>query len=378
VGDALLVATAARLRQCLGAATTIGRLGGDEFAAILVGHEGADEIGLMAQRLIDIANAPHLIEGQSIRVGASIGLALSDGSHTPPDELFKNADIALYAAKSEARGGFRFFEMAMQVELLQKQALRADLAGALDRGEFSLAYQALVDTKRDRVAGFEALLRWTHPERGAVGPDLFVPIAEETGQIVAIGEWVLRTACAEAMRWPDHISVAVNLSSRQFSAGDLVQLVQDVLAETGLPAARLELEITETVLMRDSHGNMQMLRRLRDLGVRIALDDFGTGFSSLAYLQRFPFSKIKIDRAFISALPGNDESLAIVRSVIGLGQSLGLKVTAEGVETRAQLDLVRAGCDEAQGYYLSQPVPAEQVAGVISRLETRSVARLAS
>ena len=370
VGDALLVGTAARLRQCLGETTTVGRLGGDEFAAILVGHEGADEVGVIAQKLIDAANAPHLIDGQSVRVGASIGVALSDGlTASPPDELFKNADIALYAAKSEARGGFRFFEMAMQIELLQKQALRADLAGALDRGEFSLAFQPLVDLKRDRVAGFEALLRWTHPQRGAVGPDLFVPVAEETGQIVAIGEWVLRTACAEAMTWPDHISVAVNLSSRQFSAGDLPKLVQDVLAETGLPASRLELEITETVLLRDSQANMQMLRQLRDLGVRIALDDFGTGFSSLVYLQRFPFSKIKIDRTFISALPDNDESLAIVRSVIGLGQSLGLRVTAEGVETQAQLDLVRAGCDEAQGYYLSQPVPADLVPGVIARLE---------
>ena len=309
VGDALLAGTAARLRQCLGPDAVIGRLGGDEFAAILVGHEGADEIGVIAQRLIDVANAPHLIEGQSIRVGASIGLALSDGSHTPPDELFKNADIALYAAKSEARGGFRFFEMAMQVELLQKQALRADLAGALDRGEFSLAFQPLVDMKQDRVAGFEALLRWTHPKRGAVGPDLFVPIAEETGQIVAIGEWVLRTACAEAMNWPEHYqrrgqSLVAPIQRRRSRA----KLVQDVLAETGLPASRLELEITETVLLRDSQDNMQMLRRLRDLGVRIALDDFGTGFSSLAYLQRFPFSKIKIDRPSSAPCPATTKA----------------------------------------------------------------------
>ena len=253
--------------------------------------------------------------------------------------MFKNADIALYAAKSEARGGFRFFEPAMQVELLQKQALRADLAGALERGEFSLAYQPLVDLQQDRVAGFEALLRWhasearrcrarpVHPDRRRDRPDRR-----------ASANGCCARPAPQAMNWPEHISVAVNLSSRQFSAGDLRDWCRTVLAETGLPASRLELEITETVLLRDSQANMQMLRRLRDLGVRIALDDFGTGFSSLAYLQRFPFSKIKIDRAFISGLPGNEESQAIVRSVIGLGQSLGLRVTAEGVETAAQLD----------------------------------------
>lgn len=368
VGDRLLVDTAERLRACLGAETTIARLGGDEFAAILVGHEGSDELGLVAQKLIDAANAPHAIDGQSVRVGVSIGVAASSGTE-PSEDLFKKADIALYAAKSEARGGFRFFETAMETGLLRKQALRTDLAGALERGEFRLAFQPLVDLKHDRVAAFEALLRWNHPLRGPVSPEQFIPVAEETGLIVELGTWVLRTACAEAIHWPDHVSVCVNLSSRQFVGHDLPQLVADVLAQTGLPASRLELEITETVLLRDSDANMQMLTALRDLGVRIALDDFGTGFSSLVYLQRFPFSKIKIDRTFIAGLPASEESQAIVRSIIGLGQSLGLRVTAEGVETEAQLEVVRNGCDEAQGYLLSEPVASGDVPAVIARLE---------
>ncbi len=271
-----------------------------------------------------------------------------------PDQLFRNADIALYIAKTDSRGGFQFFETAMQIELWQKQALRADLAGALDRGEFTLAFQPLLDLKEDRIGGFEALLRWRHLKRGDVPPDQFIPMAEETGLIVPIGEWALRTACAQAMHWPAHVSVAVNLSSRQFTAGDLPQIVKRVLEETGLPASRLELEITETVLLRDTEANMQMLRQLRDLGVRIALDDFGTGFSSLAYLQRFPFSKIKIDRTFISGLPDSEESQAIVRSVIGLGKSLGLRVTAEGVETEAQFNWVQQWLQRGAGIFPEQ------------------------
>jgi diguanylate cyclase (GGDEF)-like protein/PAS domain S-box-containing protein len=376
VGDRVLVDTAARMRRCLGPEATIARLGGDEFAAIVTGHEGRDELGVIAEKLIEAANTPHLIDRQPVRVSVSIGVTVGF-PHDLPAELFKKADIALYAAKSEARGGFRFFEPAMEIALSQKQALRTDLAGALERGEFVLAYQALVDLNRDGVAGFEALLRWNHPVRGQVSPETFIPIAEDTGLIVELGKWVLRSACAEATAWPSHISVAINLSSRQFVGGDLPRLVEQVLAETGLPASRLELEITETVLLRDSVANMQMLKSLRDLGVRIALDDFGTGFSSLVYLQRFPFSKIKIDRTFVAGLPESEESQAIVRSIIGLGQSLGLRVTAEGVETQAQLDWVRNGCDEAQGYLLSEPVPASEVADVITRLEGRRRPRLA-
>jgi EAL domain-containing protein (putative c-di-GMP-specific phosphodiesterase class I) len=312
-----------------------------------------------------------------VRVGASIGIAVA-GRATRPDELFKNADIALYAAKTEARGAHRFFEPSMHIELMQRQALRSDLANAIERGEFALAYQPLVDLRTDRVASFEALLRWNHPRRGPISPEEFIPVAEESGLIVPIGEWVLRQAAREAMRWPADVAVAVNLSPRQFATDGLADTVKRVLAETGLQASRLELEITETVLMRDSNTNLETLRRLRNAGVRIALDDFGTGFSSLGYLQRFPFSKIKIDRAFVSGLPGSEESQAIVRSVIGLGQSLGMKVTAEGVETPAQLAWVRNGCDEAQGYLLSRPVAAAEVFGVLAEIDgSRRVRRLA-
>jgi diguanylate cyclase (GGDEF)-like protein len=368
VGDILLVSVANRLREVLGPEVTIARLGGDEFAAILVGHDGENEIAMIAMRLIETVGAPHHANGQPVRVGASIGIAMASRESAAMDDLFKDADIALYAAKTEARGAYRFFEPSMQIELLQKQALRSDLADALEHGEFALAFQPLVDLHTDRVACFEALLRWNHPRRGLVSPDEFIPVAEESGLIVPMGEWVLRQAAREAMRWPTEVAVAVNLSPRQFAAEGLAEMVERVLGETGLPAERLELEITETVLMRDSNANMQTLRRLRERGVRIALDDFGTGFSSLGYLQRFPFSKIKIDRAFISGLPDSEESQAIVRSVIGLGQSLGMRVTAEGVETSAQLAWVRNGCDEAQGYLLSRPVAATDVARVLADL----------
>ncbi len=368
VGDAVLIRTAERLRDCLPAGTTIARLGGDEFAVILVNEESRYDVGLLASRILDVASAPYLIEGQSVRVSACIGIAVGS-LHEPPDEVFRDADIALYAAKSDMRGGFRFFEPAMEVSLQQRQSLRADLAMALERGEFHLVYQPLVDTRTGAVSGFEALLRWGHPQRGPIPPDVFIPVAEESGLIVPIGEWVLRTAAAEACNWADGITIAVNLSPRQFADGDLAPLVERVLAETGLPAQRLEIEITESVQLTGSNSNVETLQRLRNLGVRIALDDFGTGFSSLAYLQRFAFSKIKIDRSFVSGLPESGESRAIVRSVIGLGRALGMRVTAEGVETEGQFDWVKDDCDEAQGYYLSRPVPAAEIAGLVARLE---------
>jgi diguanylate cyclase (GGDEF)-like protein/PAS domain S-box-containing protein len=366
-GDVLLVSVANRMREVLGETVTIARLGGDEFAAILTSHDGQNEIAMVAMRLIEAVSAPHMLNGQPLRVGASIGIAMAATGARVAD-LFKDADIALYAAKTEARGSYRFFEVSMQIGLLEKQALRSDLADALEGHEFSLAFQPLVDLHSNRVAGFEALLRWEHPRRGFVPPDEFIPIAEESGLIVPIGEWVLREAALQAVHWPSDVAVAVNLSSRQFADDDIVEMIERVLVETGLPASRLEVEITETVLMRDTEANMRTLRRLRDHGVRIALDDFGTGFSSLGYLQRFPFSKIKIDRAFISDLPASEESQAIVRSVIGLGKSLGMKVTAEGVETPEQLAWIRNGCDEAQGYLLSRPVSARDVPRVLAEL----------
>ena len=377
-GDALLKSAAERLLATLPDGATVARLGGDEFAAIVAtGHDGAEAL---ARKVLVAIAAPHRIDGQSIPAGASIGVALKGDAATTPEQILKHADIALYTAKSEARGTFRLFETAMDSGLKQRQALRIDLRVALERGEFVLAYQPLLDLHTDRVANFEALLRWHHPDKGVVPPDVFIPLAEETGLMADIGAWVLRTACAEATKWPRGVSVSVNLSSRQFANGNLTATVEDALAMSGLRAQRLELEITESVLLRDSEANLSTLRQLREMGVRIALDDFGTGFSSLAYLQRFPFSKIKIDRGFVSGLPASLESQAIVRSVIGLGQALGMRVTAEGVETSAQFDWVRAGCDEAQGYLISRPVPASEVPALIARFGGRNWqnARLAS
>jgi diguanylate cyclase (GGDEF)-like protein len=367
VGDALLVEMATRLAACVGPPNIVARLGGDEFAIIMLEHADTAALARLAQRILDIVRVPHSIDGQVLRVGASIGIALSKAA-SDADQILSNADIALYAAKGDARGGFRFFEPAMVSGLQQRQALRADVAAALDNGEFELAYQPIVDLRSGTVCCFEALLRWHHPQRGLVPPDIFIPIAEESGAIIDIGDWVVRTACVEATRWPDTIRVAINLSSRQFISGDLACLVASVLKVTGLAPGRVELEITESVLMKDSHENLRTLGQLRDMGVRIALDDFGTGYSSLAYLQRFAFNKLKIDRSFISGLPASGESQAIVRSVVGLGKSLGIRITAEGVETKAQLDWVAAGCDEAQGYFLGRPVPADEIPAVISLL----------
>lgn len=378
VGDAVLQGTASRLRQCADAGHTVARLGGDEFAVIVTGYADVAEVRKLARSIIAAANRPHEVSGETALVGASAGISLS--GTRDPERLLKEADIALYAAKGDARGGFRIFEPAMEAGLNERQALRADLRVGLELRQFELHYQPIVDLKRGMVSGFEALLRWRHPRHGFVSPETFIPLAEETGLILAIGDWALHTACAEAATWPEEISVAINLSTRQFRDNNLVDIIEHALDRSGLPHSRLELEITETVLLKDSFANLITLRRLRESGIRIALDDFGTGYSSLGYLQRFPFSKIKIDRSFTSGLPQSEESQAIVRSVIGLGRALGMRVTAEGVENAAQLDWIRSGCDEAQGYFLSRPVPADMVPGLIEEFAARTSerARLAS
>lgn len=368
VGDRLLAETARRLIETLRPQDTIARLGGDEFAIILHDRPKRSEIAVLARRLLKVTGKVHDDDGDLITVGASIGIALSEGLDGNADHILRAADIALYAAKSEARGTFRFFEPAMETDLLQRRTLRGELALAVERNEFELAYQPLIDLHSGRVSGFEALIRWRHPDKGLVPPDVFIPIAEESGLINPIGEWVLRTACAEASTWPGETWVAVNLSSRQFRTRDLAGKVKSAMAAAKLDSHRLELEITESVLLEDTKSNMATLLELKGLGLRIALDDFGTGYSSLGYLKRFPFSKIKIDRSFISGLPENDESKAIVKMVIGLGKSLGMLVTAEGVETAAQLDWVKRGCDEAQGYLISRPVPASQIPALLERL----------
>jgi diguanylate cyclase (GGDEF)-like protein len=378
VGDAVLIETARRLRASVRPQDTIARLGGDEFAVIVTGYSGRTELLRLAQGLLDAAMEPHHIDGLTVSVGASAGIALSVPGKDDANRLFKNADIALYVAKAEARGSYCFFEPAMEVGMQQRQALRADLAAALDRQQFELAFQPLVDLHTGRVASFETLLRWRHPELGMIAPDVFIPLAEESGLMIGIGDWVLRQACIEAQNWPAEISLAVNLSTKQFGDDGLADTIAATLEFTGLACERLELEITESVLLKDNKTNLLTLNRLRDMGIRIALDDFGTGYSSLGYLQRFPFSKIKIDRSFISGLPDSDESQAIVRSVIGLGKSLGMKVTAEGVETIAQLDWVKGGCDEAQGYLLSRPIPASDIPALIARINGEAGQRRAS
>jgi diguanylate cyclase (GGDEF)-like protein len=371
LGDLLLKGMADRLNQCVRSGDLVARLGGDEFVIIAEGAD-ATEAGKLAQRFADAASTPLSIEGELVRLGASIGIALADGADKDPDRVFRNADIALYAAKADTRGSYRVFEPAMEAGLQERQSLRADLRVALENGELELQYQPLVDLRSEQVSSFEALLRWRHPVRGLVLPEVFIPIAEESGLIVAIGDWVLNTACKEAAKWPDAISVAVNFSTREFANGDLADNVARALGRSGLPARRLEAEITESVLLKKSRHNLDMLHRLRELGVRIALDDFGTGYSSLSYLQQFPFSKIKIDRSFITGLPLSEPSQAIVRSVIGLGIALGMRVTAEGVETAAQYEWVRLGCNEAQGYYLSPAVTPAEVPDVIERLNARA------
>jgi len=372
VGDALLRAAAGRLAGCAGPGGTVARLGGDEFAIVqdglADGQQGAAEL---ASRVAALLAQPFEVEGHQLSVGASIGIALGPRDGLDPDGLLRNADLALYRAKADARGGWRFFEPEMDAHVKARRALESDLRGALSRGEFEVHYQPLVALDLDAVAGFEALVRWRHPERGMVSPADFIPLAEEVGLIGPIGEWVLRQACAEAAGWPGRIKVAVNLSPVQFKGRDLTATVVSALAASGLAPSRLELEITESVLMQEDEATLQTLHRLRALGVRISMDDFGTGYSALSYLSRFPFDKIKIDRSFVGDLPGSD-SLAIVRAITGLGRSLGIVTTAEGVETAGQLEqLRREGCGEAQGYLFSRPVPASEIGRVIAAVDGR-------
>ena len=314
-------------------------------------------------------SAPHEIEGNRLAIGTSIGIAVSPEDGTNPEQLLKNSDLALYGAKADGRGAYRFFEAAMNTAMKARREMEADLREALGAGQLALHYQPIFNLETDRVCGCEALLRWDHPELGAVSPADFIPVAEATGLIVPIGEWVLREACREATTWPDELKIAVNLSVVQFKSRNLVQTVVGALAASGLSPDRLELEITELVLLLDSEATLEVLERLHGLGVRIALDDFGTGYSSLSYLRSFPFEKIKIDRCFVGDLASRDSgSAAILRTVAQLGRSLGMATTAEGVETKQQLEMVRAeGYTEMQGFLLSPPVTAAAVRRLFSQ-----------
>jgi diguanylate cyclase (GGDEF)-like protein/PAS domain S-box-containing protein len=370
VGDTLLREVAARLQRCVRIGDTVARFGGDEFAVLQTASRQPEDSDQLGRRLAEVIAEPYDLDGQQIVISTSIGIAVAPDDGAQVDDLIKRADVALYAAKAAGRSTYRFFERRMDEELRKKQTLKADLRLALDRGDLRLQYQPIVDLRTNRIAGFEALVRWQHPVRGLVLPSEFIPVAEESGLILPIGEWVLREACREAANWPGPAGIAVNLSPVQFRGNDLARTVTDALAKAGLAPNRLELEITESVLLQDTEANLALLRSFKQSGIRISMDDFGTGYSSLGYLRRFPFDKVKIDRSFISDLPASAESAAILRAVVGLGASLGVTTTAEGVETREQLDYLRAErCDQAQGYLFSRPVSGGKVAALIGRVE---------
>ena len=363
IGDELLKLVADRLRGCTREPDTIARLGGDEFAIIMTKIQKTDDAAILARRIRELIIKPYQIDGHQIITDISIGISLSPDDGTEPDELLKNADMALYGAKADGRGTYRFFELEMDARMKARRDLEMDLRKALVHKEFELHYQPLVNLQTNEITAFEALLRWKHPTRGMISPADFIPIAEETGLIIPLGEWVLKTACNETVNWPDHVKVAVNLSPTQLTNRNLVDVVKKALAESGLDARRLQLEITETVLLQNTFATLARLHELRKLGAQIALDDFGTGYSSLSYLRSFPFDKIKIDQSFIQDMSNGAEPLAIVNAVAGLAKCLNMISTAEGVETQQQMDTVQSiGCTEMQGYLFSRARPAKEIA----------------
>jgi diguanylate cyclase (GGDEF)-like protein len=365
IGDELLRAVGARLGASVGGAM-LARLGGDEFTIILSRRDAHEAAGAIAARLIAALAEPFDVAGHELTAGASVGIAMAPGDGTDADTLLKHADLALYQAKGEGGGTYRFFEDEMNARAQSRHRLEVDLRRALAGGEFELYFQPLFDLETNRIGSFEALIRWNHPARGLVSPDEFIPLAEETGLIVPIGAWVIQEACRQAVRWPDHIRVAVNVSSVQFRRPGLANVLVQALAGSGLDPKRLEVEITESIFLESSEALIAILHSLRNMGIRIALDDFGTGYSSLSYLQSFPFDKIKIDRSFIQQMLSRAGSTAIVRAIADLARALGMETTAEGVENPEQLAELRLhGCSSVQGYLFSRPVDA---AGVFEML----------
>ncbi|WP_245516703.1 EAL domain-containing protein [Methylobacterium segetis] len=368
VGDELIRAVANRLSACVREIDSVARLGGDEFAVVQRGIERPEDVAVLARRIADVLSAPYALTDHSVEIGVSIGISLAPGDGMSCEKLLKHADVALDRAKAEARGSFRFFEPEMDARLQARRELERDLREAVAEEAFELHYQPIYDLNAERISGFEALLRWRHPKRGSVSPVEFIPLAEELGLIVPLGEWVIRQACREASGWPGDIKVAVNVSAVQFTSARLINAVRDALHAAGLPGRRLELEITESVLVANPGSTTAILHSLKSMGVRVSMDDFGTGYSSLSYLRSFPFDKIKIDQSFVRGLGDSDGSGFIVRAVIGLGASLGMTTTAEGVETVDQLQRLRdEGCDEVQGYLISRPVPGAELAALLRR-----------
>jgi diguanylate cyclase (GGDEF)-like protein len=368
-GDSLLQAVAARLLGCARETTLIARLGGDEFAVIDYVTNPVVEATALAEKIRKALCEPFDLGDHQVIAGTSIGIAIAPRDGIDSDEILKSADLALYSAKGGGRGAFRFFEPELDELMHARRNLEREMRDALANGEFELHYQPFVNTRTREINGFEALLRWHHPHRGLVTPAEFIPLAEETGLIVPLGEWVLRTACAEAAKWPANLKIAVNLSPAQFRSKELVPVIISGLASSGIMSQRLELEVTETVIMHDSEAVFAALGQLRKLGVRIALDDFGTGYSSLSFLQKFPFDKVKIDRSFVKELTSaRKEPRLIARAVVRFAVSLGKTTIAEGVETKEQLDILQAeACNEIQGYYFSRPIPASKVMQMVRR-----------
>jgi diguanylate cyclase (GGDEF)-like protein len=370
IGDELLKLVAARLTEAVASNDFIARIGGDEFAVIQTDIRRPEQCSQLASRIVELISRPYDIEGRHIVIGTSIGIAIAPGDGANPDLLLKNADMALYLAKGEGRGTHRFFEREMDKRLQTRRSLELDLRKSIANGEFELYYQPILYLQTGKISAFEALVRWIHPERGVVSPADFIPLAEETGLILPLGEWVLRTACSQAAKWPQQVGVAVNLSAMQFKGRNIVQLVLNALATSGLPANRLDIEITETVLLQDEPHVLGLLHQLREIGTQISMDDFGTAYSSLAYLRNFPFDKIKIDRSFVRDMLVRKDCQAIIRAVVGLARSLGITTIIEGIETKEQLETAKLeGCDEGQGYLFSKPMPEREVAEFLARCE---------
>ena len=373
VGDVLLRLAAERLRSAVRKNDLVARLGGDEFAVLIQPSSTADEPASIASRILDLIQRTYLIEGQLVNIGASIGIALSPGDGQDYAKLLRSADLALYHSKATGRASFHFFDANMESRAQARRTNELELRRALALRQLEVFYQPQVDTRINRLVGFEALVRWRHPQRGMISPADFLPIAEEIGLIVPLGDWVLRTACREATTWPEDITIAVNASPLQFETGKFADAVRRALAGSGLPGKRLEIEITEGILLRNDANILRTLHELRSLDVRIAMDDFGTGYASLSQLARFPFDKIKIDRS-LAGFEGNDlKQRAIVRAITSLGQSLGVCTLAEGIESADQLTrLQEDGCSSVQGFFFGKPVPADQLREIISRLHTHS------
>jgi len=365
-GDELLKQVAARLRHCLREVDVMARLGGDEFAVVQRGGVQPEASTRLGLRIVDTLSQPFDVDGHVVHIGTSVGVTLAPQDGADPETLLRHGDLALYRAKSEGRGQISYFEPAMNKRIEARRGIENDLREAMGNGQLSLAYQPRFALDDGRIIGVEALLRWPHPQRGMVRPDEFIPLAEETGLIVPIGRWVLQQACRDALRWPPHITVAVNVSAVQFVRSSVTSDALQALADSGLPARRLELEITETSMIKDPTVVLSVLHGLREKGVHIALDDFGTGYSSLSHLHRFPFDHLKIDRSFVRDLPDRADLRAIVRGVTTIATGMGMQTTAEGVETQEQLAAVRAlGCTAVQGFLLGRPMPAEALTALV-------------